>query len=149
MSKPGMPYANDPIAKYLSARIDALQGIKNQREIAFEIGYLKPNMISMFKRGEAKIPIDKVMPLAKALMVDPKHLLQLYFHQYDPKIANVIGEINGLGGLFSLSNNEVRLIELHRNATNNSDPCIADDLEAQLIEAYRAFLTRSEAVVGD
>lgn len=57
-SKPGMPYSETSMARYLTKQIDALSGIKNQREIAAEIGYDKPNMISMFKRGETKVPLD-------------------------------------------------------------------------------------------
>jgi len=52
--KAGMPFAGTMVAKYLDKQIDALKGVKTQREIALEAGYDKPNIISMFKRGEAK-----------------------------------------------------------------------------------------------
>ena len=51
------------LANYISLKIDHLKGVKNQREIAKEIGYDHPNMISMFKYGEAKIPLVKVLLL--------------------------------------------------------------------------------------
>ena len=51
----GMPYADTPLAQYIAKQIDIQVSLgKNQRLIAKEIGYGKPNMISMFKRGEAK-----------------------------------------------------------------------------------------------
>ena len=57
--KPGMPFAGSPIAAFLTRQIEALSGRKTQRAIALEIGYDKPNMISMFKRGETKAPARK------------------------------------------------------------------------------------------
>jgi hypothetical protein len=65
--KPGMPFADSAVAKYIDKKIDELKGVKTQREIAAEIDYDKPNMISMFKRGEARVPLDKIPLLAKAL----------------------------------------------------------------------------------
>ena len=41
--KPGMPFANSAITKYLDHQIDTLKEIKTQREIAAEIGYEKAN----------------------------------------------------------------------------------------------------------
>ena len=57
---PRIPYAfeDSSIAVFLTDRIDAVQK-KNQREIACEIGYDKPNMISMFKSGATKVPLEK------------------------------------------------------------------------------------------
>ena len=59
-SKPGRPFAGSSIANYLDKQIEALKGAKSQREIAGEIGYESPNLISMFKRGEARVPLDKI-----------------------------------------------------------------------------------------
>ena len=43
--KPGMPFADSAIAKYIDKKIDELKGVKTQREIAAEIGYDMPNII--------------------------------------------------------------------------------------------------------
>lgn len=91
--KPGMPYAGATMAKYLTAQIYALSGQKTQREIAQEIGYDKPNMISMFKRGETKVPFDKIPLLAKALHVDPAHLFRLAMEQQWPRLKNTVDAI--------------------------------------------------------
>src|SRR5580704_11911538 len=88
--KPGMPFAGSSIAKYLDKQIDALKGVKTQREIAAEIGYDKPNMISMFKHAEVKAPLDKIPSLAKALHVDPAHLFRLALEQYWPTLGPAI-----------------------------------------------------------
>src|ERR1035441_9580889 len=96
-TQPGMPHANTALAKFLDRRIDALKGVKTQREIAAEIGYAKPNIVSMFKRGECKVPLEKIPALAKALGVDPAHLFRLGFEVDWPNLAGVIEE--GVGRL--------------------------------------------------
>jgi hypothetical protein len=53
-ARPVAPYKQAAITRYLSKRIEELSGIKTQREIAIEVGYDKPQMISMFKNGERK-----------------------------------------------------------------------------------------------
>src|SRR5271157_5534513 len=88
-----MPFANSSIAKYLDRRIDNLKGVKTQREIAVEIGYEKPNMISMFKRGETKVPLDKIPLLAKALHVDPAHLFRMAMEQQWPGMKETVDTI--------------------------------------------------------
>ena len=95
-SKPGRPFAGSLIANYLEKQIEALKGTKSQREIAGEIGYESPNLISMFKRGEARVPLDKIPLLAKALYVHPSHLFRLALQQYSgPNKGDVVAAIFG------------------------------------------------------
>src|SRR5271168_2244911 len=82
ISKPGMPFADSAIAKYIDKKIHELKGVKTQREIAQEVGYETPNIISMFKRGESKLPLNKIPLLSKALGVDPAHMFRLALEQY-------------------------------------------------------------------
>ncbi len=117
--RPGMPFANSLVAMYLDKQIEALKGVKTQREIAAEIGYEKPNMISMFKRGEVKVPLDKIPALAKALHVDPGHLFRLAQEQYWPALGGTIAEIFGR---VVTANEEEILINPWRDATKNGDP---------------------------
>ena len=66
------------VTQYIAKQIDIQVSLgKNQRLIAKEIGYGKPNMISMFKRGEARIPFGKIPALAKSLNVDPAYMFRL------------------------------------------------------------------------
>jgi transcriptional regulator with XRE-family HTH domain len=118
-TKPGMPFAESSVAKYLDKQIEALKGLKTQREIAAEIGYEKANMISMFKRGEVKVPLDKIPALAKSLHVDPGHLFRLALEQYWPSLGSTIAEIFGR---VVTANEEEILIKPWREATQNRDP---------------------------
>ncbi len=119
--RPGMPFASSAVAVYLDKQIDALKGVKTQREIASEIGYEKPNMISMFKRGEVKVPLDKIPLLAKALHVDPGHLFRLALEQYWLGLGATIAEIFGR---VVTANEEEILIKPWREATKDRDPKI-------------------------
>ena len=51
------------VAEFIAAQI--AMSDKTQREIALALGYDKPNIITMFKQGLTKIPLNKVAPLAR------------------------------------------------------------------------------------
>ncbi len=56
------------VAEFLADKIGAID--KTQREIAEACGFDNPNIITMFKNGHTKLPINRIAPLAKALDVD-------------------------------------------------------------------------------
>jgi hypothetical protein len=89
------PYADTALCKFLTKKIAALSGVKSQREIAAEVGYDRPNIISMIKNGVTALPLDRVPAFAKALDVDPRHLFRLALEQNHPEIAGVAHEIFG------------------------------------------------------
>ena len=96
-----------------------MKGFKTQREIAEEVGFNTPNMISMLKNGDSKIPLDKIALLARALDVDPGHLLRLGLEQYWTGLAEVIDEVFG----HIASANEFELfLKKWRQVTENTDP---------------------------
>jgi transcriptional regulator with XRE-family HTH domain len=117
--KPGMPFADSAIAKYIDKKIDELKGVKTQREIAAEVGYEMPNIISMFKRGESRVPLDKIPLLSKALGVDPAHMFRLALEQYWPNRGDIIAK---LFGRLASENEEEILLKPWRTATRNADP---------------------------
>ena len=130
--KPGMPYAQTRMARYLTTQIDALAGQKTQREIAVEIGYEKPNMISMFKRGETKVPLDKIPLLAKALHVDPAHLFRMAMEQQWPGMKETVDTI------FKnvASDNEAEIfLKKWRERTRERDPSPTGQISAVIDEA--------------
>jgi hypothetical protein len=117
--KPGMPYADSSIARYLDKKIHELKGVKTQREIAQEVGYETPNIISMLKRGESKVPLNKIPLLSKALGVDPAHMFRLALEQYWPDRSEIIAK---LFGRLASENEEEILLKHWRAATRNTDP---------------------------
>jgi len=126
-----MPFADTMIAKLIDKRINYLKGEKSQREIATEIGYDKPNMISMFKRGEAKIPLDKIPALAKALDVDPMHMFRLALLQYWPAMNDMVEK---MFGNVATANEEKILLRRWRKMTKNLDPKSTPEIELAVQE---------------
>ena len=123
------------IAAFIEKAIDQNPQRKSQKEIAEEMGYEKPNMLSMIKKGDAKLPLDKVPLLAKAVDVDPAFLFRLALEQYWPEeqgaIASIIGEV--------VSANERALIRKIRTWTKNTDPVlVTKENEDQLKEFFKA-----------
>lgn len=79
-------------------RIDDLinSSPKSQRQIAAEMGYDKPNLITMFKQGTTRVPAEKVPALASALDVDRAELLVMWFEDYAPDVLAAINENIGM-----------------------------------------------------
>ncbi|WP_062120179.1 transcriptional regulator [Aureimonas sp. AU40] len=108
------------IASYIEKKIDAIAAYKSQKDIAEQAGYENPSIISMFKRGDAKVPLDRVYDLAKVIEADPRYMFRLALEQYwsgkniDEAFANIFGTI--------VSANEVALLETVRKAANDADP---------------------------
>ena len=101
-----------PIGKYLSHYINECG--KTQAEIASELGYEHPNIITMFKQERTRVPLKTAGPLAKAIGADPVELLQLLLVEYAPETLAALMEV--FDGL-TLTPNERRLIQDYRAAT--------------------------------
>ncbi|OYX07428.1 MAG: hypothetical protein B7Z15_15790, partial [Rhizobiales bacterium 32-66-8] len=64
------PFAATRLTAFLDKRIIELRPTKTQAEIANEAGFINPNTVSIIKTGGARLPIDRVPALAKALDTD-------------------------------------------------------------------------------
>jgi transcriptional regulator with XRE-family HTH domain len=79
------------LASFVAKRIKDLAGVRSQREIARIAGFTQPNMISMIKTGEAKLPLERVEKLAIALDCDPHRLAQVALEQfYGPEVLRLL-----------------------------------------------------------
>ena len=104
------------VAEFIADRLAVLD--KTQRQVAEECGFETPNVVTMFKQGRMKVPLDRVGSLAKALDADPAHLLRLAMQEYFPETWGSIEEI-----LHStiLTANELELVRKYRQVTGDSD----------------------------
>jgi len=57
----------------------------SQIHIARKLGYVNPNIITMFKQGRTRVPSEKVVPLARVLGQDPEMMLRQWFLAYMPE----------------------------------------------------------------
>lgn len=87
-------------------------------QIASELGYDGPNVISMFMEGRAHIPLDKIGPLAQALNINPALLLKKVMGEYMPETLAALQCV--LEGL-QLTQNELELITAYRSLTQGKD----------------------------
>ena len=105
------PPSKKTFAEMLNRLIN--RSVKTQVQIAHELGYDNPNIITMFKQGSTRVPLEKVTLLAAALDVDAGGLLRHWFSAYEPGVLPEIekhmgillsgsekGWIAGLRGIF-------------------------------------------------
>lgn len=111
-----MSKVNISVAKYLEQQI-AIRG-KPQREIAQELGYTNPNIITMMKIGSTKVPINKIGPLARSLGVDPVFFFNLVMGEYYPETLEAIEKVLPPERL--ISEDTYRLIGIVNEATDGT-----------------------------
>ena len=128
----GKPYATTRLAKYLERRISDLRSVKTQIAIAAEAGFRSPTMLAMIKSGAAKLPLDRVTGLAKALDCDPAMLFRMAVEQLATDTTSLA--IDRIFGAV-ITENEAAWLETIREASNNSDP----SLTAKAQKAIRAI----------
>lgn len=104
------------VAEFLADSIALIN--KTQAQIAAECGFESANVITMFKKGQTKLPINRVGSLAKALDVDPAHLLRLVLLEYLPDTWETIE--NTLQTTL-LTANEFELVRRFREVTGDTD----------------------------
>lgn len=113
------PFSNTPAAVFLRRQTELLAHRKNQKQIAHEAGFANGNLISMFKSGASKIPLDRVPALARALETDPAYLMRLALEQAVGKTASVaVLEVFGTPTTL----NERAWLDEIREASGNTDP---------------------------
>lgn len=129
--KPSYKYQDTKIAALLRKRIDELASEKNQREIAAEIGYDNGNILSMYKRGEAKIPLDKIPAMSDALKIDPALMFRLALEQWwegkERTIAKIFGSVT--------SQNQRDWLGVISETMNEEDPVLTDERRQALVAA--------------
>lgn len=128
--RPG--FTETRLSQYFAKQVEALNGIKTQREIANDLGYDRANIISMFKSGEAKIPLEKLPALARSLGVDLGILIRLGMEQY---MTDEMVELNKVFNRI-VTENEMEIVETIREATNNSNPRLDDSRREEIAKLF-------------
>lgn len=113
------PFRDTLAAQLIRSRVIELKGRKTQAEIAQEAGFPNANYITMLKSGASKIALDRVPDLARALDVDPAHLMRLALAQSIGETASkAVLELFGT----PVSANEALWLQELRDASDNADP---------------------------
>ena len=117
---------------YIGALMDASD--LKQKDIAVELGYDNANVISMFKKGITKVPIEKLPILAKLLGADPAHMARLALREYSPEFFEALESI--FGG--SVTKHEMEILKAIRRVSGNSDPKADSKQLAAVEKAFSA-----------
>ncbi|MEY8689670.1 MAG: hypothetical protein AB9M53_07305 [Leptothrix sp. (in: b-proteobacteria)] len=121
------------VSKYLEVAF--AQCGKSQTTIAKELGYSKPNILSMFKLGVTKVPLEVVGPLAKALGIDPAFFFSLVMREYRPDTYSAIEDFLSSGSM--LTRSELKLVHLMREEFSGGEVDLDDP---RIEESMRAFM---------
>lgn len=105
---------------------------RTQKEVADELGYTTPNVISMFRQGKMKVPLEKVPALAYALEIDPRRLFLTAMREYAPA---TLGAIEQVFGSFP-TQHERSILEFIRSRTNQADPPMRTARQRKLLVAF-------------
>lgn len=127
---PRYPARHSPVAHYLEQAIER-SGLP-QIEIAEALGYDQPNIISMFKTGRTKVPIEIIPKLAELLGVSELYFLKLALEEYSPGMWMIIERAFGK----LVSENEMDIVDVIRAASAGTDPVMSDDQEKELFRLF-------------
>lgn len=108
-----------------------------QVEIARRLDYDKPNLITMFKQGQTKVPINKIGPLARILEVDAVWLLRRALREYSPDLWQALEETLGP----RVTANELEILGALRVATDDTDPRLSGPAAKVKVAELAAVLT--------
>ena len=114
-----------------------------QNRIAKQIGYDHPNVLTMFKQGKTKLPLNKVGPLAKALQTDPMHLLRLVMSEYMPETWE---SLQDLVGTSLVTRKELELLQAVRLATGGHDLIVTGEVRNAIFDALNPIAERAKAL---
>lgn len=129
------------VAEYLSQQIH-LSG-KPQKDIAEALGYTKPNIITMFKQGKTKVPLNKIAALSKIIGVDPIHFLRIAMLEYSPEMWEVL---EGMIGKAMISANEAKILNIARSAGRGHDIAPRNDAQEKELRAlFASWAKEAEA----
>ena len=122
-----------PTAEMLTKILDE-SGLR-QNEVARRAGFAKPNVITMMKQGEMKVPIDRIPALARACGVDPLPLLSRAMNEYMPGEWAVIRDLRGE----PVTEDEIALLRAFRTARFGKTLTITPWIEESLVGFFEAL----------
>jgi len=128
------------VSTFLASLID--KSGKTRKEIANEAGLGKPNMISMLKSGETKLPLAKLGSFAKAVNTNPAHLLKLCLREYYPDVWEAIK--NHLDA--AVTSDELRMIRALRSTTGGHYLACLNADERERLDEFLNLIAQSSTV---
>lgn len=105
------------LAEWLNGNLSRRTDMTND-EMAEEMGYARSNIISMWRTGRSRIPLERLPDLSKMLNVSMAELLPMWIEQYAPQVRVEVGKMfNRL-----VSENEFEVVQAVRDASGQTNP---------------------------
>jgi transcriptional regulator with XRE-family HTH domain len=111
-------------------------GVK-QTEMADALGLEKPNIITMWKQGDSRIPFDRIPGIAVYLKLDVKELLRLWLEIYEPEHLKIIDQYL-VPPAVEISDPEMRIVKGIRVLSGFKTPDFVPTIEQA--SALKAFI---------
>ena len=137
-----MTRPTSPTALHLFNAIE--RSPKTQREIAKEAGFTTPNVLSMMKSGETKVPVQRIPALARALDISPGVFINIALQEYHPELHTVLSAHYGIG----LSRPEQVLLEVYDEAQHTT-PIVMEEGLCDLLLQLLVYAGRMQAVIDE
>jgi hypothetical protein len=115
------------LAEYLNANWDDRVGRTNEA-VAMELGYKASNLISMWRTGKTRIPLEKLPDIARLMKIDIAMLLPLWFEQQWGNRSDV-GRLKAIFDRFATVN-EGAVLSALRAAAPAGDAFTSDTIKA-------------------
>lgn len=113
---------------------------KSLREIAGEMGYNHANIVSMFKKGDTRVPLVKVPDLARVLHQDEGEMVRLWVDSYMPDVRPILERAFGT----TVSDVELAWLRNLRKILGGPVPAFDDDA----VDALGRYAARRRLRVG-
>lgn len=115
---------------------------RTRKEIAYACGLGKPNMISMLKSGETKLPLARLGSFSKAVGADPVELLKLCMKEYYPDVWEAINSHL----LAAVTSDGLRIVKALRRCTGA--PCLSSlsFAERESLDCFLEVVAKSTTV---
>ncbi|MBX4954756.1 hypothetical protein [Rhizobium lentis] len=115
---------NSEVAKLIQAHLE--NSPYSMEEISLLLGFQSPDMVEGVVRGERKVPLDKVRPLAEALGCDKRQLFEPVLRSwFDIEFLDAIKEIFAGGSSSSTEQEWIRFLrELYRENVPELTPAL-------------------------
>ena len=129
------------VAEFFDWAIDRLD--LTDEQLAEELGFGKPGIITMMRRGQLKLPLQQIPAIARAVDVDPAFMLRMALAEYMPEVFEVMVETFGK----PLTGNERIMVECYRRVSPNDE--IVMDTHTQAMVQLTLDTRRIHGVLKD
>lgn len=128
-------YADSSLACFLRRRIEEHMPIGSDKVVAAKMGFHNTKSLHAIMSGEARLQLDRVLPLAHAIDVDVGWLFRMAASSYSPFLVELVDALLASADV-PVTINELDILGAVRAASKQLDPKLTSDLEFGLASLF-------------